>query len=163
MLRLLSLLILLTGIGCGTESDSHHHHGHHDHMGHGGDPSKDDADTYVAGLEKVGTSGHLTIRLIESAPTVLNTGVYTWQLMVIGSDGQPMNGLNIQAEPTMPDHGHGTEPRYTEGTPTDEDGIYELKDMDLYMKGVWQVMVRISSTEGVEDSVAFSFYLEDAQ
>ena len=66
MLRLLSFLLLLTGIGCGEESDSHHHHGHHDHMGHGGDPSKDDADTYVAGLEKVGTSGHFTVRLTRA-------------------------------------------------------------------------------------------------
>ena len=79
--------------------------------------------------------------------------------MVTGTDGASVNNLSIQ-EPTMPAHGHGTEPKYSEATPTDKDGLYELKDMNLYMDGMWSVLIRISSQDEVEDEVAFHFELE---
>ena len=163
MSRVLSVFLLSLVIGCGAESDSHDHHEHHGHMRNGGgdDASREAADTYVAGLEKVSSAGHFTLRLMESEPTVRHTGVYTWQLKVLGADDEPMTGLSIQAEPTMPDHGHGTEPRYTEGTAADADGLYQLKDMNLYMDGLWNVMIRISSEDGFEDEVAFNFILEE--
>ena len=167
MVKYSLFFILSFVVACGTDSaahDNHEHHGGHDHSGHASedDASRDNADTYVAGLEKVGSSGNFTLRLIDSVPTIHSTDVYTWQLMVFDSDGQPVSRLNIQAEPTMPEHGHGTEPRYTEGTPGDEDGLYELKDMDLYMEGMWNVMIHISSNNGTEDMVAFNFHLEDS-
>ena len=128
--------------------------------GGGDDASREAADTYVAGLEKVSSAGHFTLQLMESEPTVRHTGVYTWQLNVLGADDEPMTGLSILAEPTMPNHGHGTEPRYTEGTAADADGLYQLKDMNLYMDGLWNVMIRISSEDGVEDEAGFSFSLK---
>ena len=159
MIRSLIFGSVIFCLACSGEDDSGHMHGHNHHggMGHS---TPDEADTYVAGLEKVGTSGDLTVRLMDSTPSPRDTGIYTWHIMVLDAEGQPVSDATVQAEPLMPAHGHGTNPRYTDATGLDEDGMYELKDMDLFMEGIWNVIIRISTPDGTADEVEYNFFLE---
>ncbi len=117
-------------------------------------------DTFVAGLERTGSAGVFSIRLTDSVPTPRDTGLYTWTIELIDGDGQPVSGATIQAEPTMPAHGHGTNPKYTDATETAAPGSYELIEMDLFMEGVWNVMIRVSTDDDRQDQIEYNFYLE---
>jgi hypothetical protein len=117
-------------------------------------------DTYVVGLEKTGEESVFALRLADSMPSPRDTGRYTWLVTLVDADGQPVSGATIQAEPTMPAHGHGTNPKYTDATETDDSGTYELREMDLFMEGVWNIMIRISTEDGRQDRIEYNFYLE---
>ena len=117
-------------------------------------------DTFVAGLERAGSEGVFSIRLSDSMPIPRDTGFYTWTIELIDEEGRPVSGATIQAEPTMPAHGHGTNPKYTDATETAEPGSYELLEMDLFMEGVWNVMIRVSTEDGRQDEIEYNFYLE---
>ena len=116
-------------------------------------------DTYVVGLEKSGQAGLITVRLQESTPSPRDTGFYTWTIDIVDASGAPVTGATVQAEPTMPDHGHGTNPKYTDAVEGDP-GTYQLTEMNLFMEGIWNVAIRITMTGGEEDQVEYNFFLE---
>lgn len=116
-------------------------------------------DVYAPGLSKFGESATFQIVLLESSPTPRDTGKYTWRIEVRDSVGQSIEGAEVVAEPTMPQHGHGTYPTTTPGTPTEVAGEYLLEAMDLFMPGLWHVEIDISWEEE-NDRVVFRFDLE---
>jgi hypothetical protein len=117
-------------------------------------------DEYVAGLEKIGDSEHILVRLVQSDPIPQDTGYYDWTLEIVTADGSPLVGATVVAEPRMPAHGHGTFPPTTEGLEGDEEGRYTIKAMDLFMAGVWRVEILVEDSEGTADRVEYNFDLE---
>jgi hypothetical protein len=119
----------------------------------------DTADTYVEGLEKTGSQGHFTVRLLNSNPIPKDLTYYTWTLEVLDPDGKAVEGVEVIAEPTMPNHGHGTFPPFTTATAGETPGTYVLTDMDLFMAGIWHIAIRLT-LDGTADEVAYSFDLD---
>ncbi len=117
-------------------------------------------DEYVAGLEKQSMNGQYTMQLKLSDPIPKYTDEYTWTVVLLDMEGNPVSDAQIVAEPTMPDHKHGTFPKYTSGVAQDEPGEYQLADMDLFMPGVWQIDIVISADNTPEDQVLYWFELE---
>ena len=160
-LLLFSALFLFAS--CNEHDHSGHDHGHNDHVSHG-DAHMGDMhmnlvpDTYVEGMEKVTENASFTVRLDVSDPVPKDTGKYTWTITVLTMKGTPVDA-EVKAEPTMPQHGHGTTPQFTEGTEGAETGQYILSDMDLFMPGIWQVSIEVTA-DGITDSVNFIFDLE---
>jgi len=160
---LLGLVIFLVG-GC--EDGGHEHHDHHEmgdeHSGHG-DESMDetpmDTDTYVANLEKTSVNGHFVITLVESTPVLKDIGNYDWHIAIADANGEPVGNAEVTAEPIMPAHDHGTQPPFTSGEALD-DNTYLLSQMYLFMPGVWEVIIRITSEDGLEDEVSYLFDLD---
>ena len=129
------------------------------------DAGSTSVDTYVAGLEKVGEMGRVKLTLVESDPLPQDLTLYTWQLLLTDAEGTPINGAQIVAEPRMPDHGHGTNPQFTEAEAVDGEGRYQLLDMNLFMAGVWQINIVVTlvgdgDAGAVEDTLHFRFDLE---
>lgn len=157
------LVLLYLGaalIACGNDHD----HDGDDHADAGPVSTADagtalQGDEYIAGMEKVSTDGHFRIALVESTPIPQDLTLYTWVLEVRDADGQPIDGASVVAEPTMPDHGHGTFPITTPGVASDGVGRFTLTDMDLFMAGVWQIELRITAGE-LNDTVFFHFVLD---
>jgi len=116
-------------------------------------------DEYYTGLEKTSDAGLFIVRLLESSPIPQDTDIYTWRILVVDAAGAPVLGSEVVAEPTMPAHGHGTFPPTTVAEEQVENGRYELKDMDLFMPGIWRVEIRIEAG-GVTDWVEYHFDLE---
>ena len=163
---LVGLVVSMMGCGAG-ESHSHDHdaHGSDTHSKHDIAFSSDTAsslpkDEYVAGLEKESTNGQYKMQLKLSDPIPKYTDLYTWTVVLLDPDGNPVTDAEIVAEPTMPDHKHGTLPKYTSGVPQDEPGEYQLVEMDLFMPGVWQIDIVISVGDAPEDQVLYWFELE---
>ncbi len=137
-------------------------HASHNDVGH--TPQTDagsgmPGDLYVAGMEKVSTDGHFKVALISSDPIPQDLTLYTWVVELRDADGTPIEGGAVVAEPTMPDHGHGTFPATTTGEANDQPGQFVLRDMDLFMAGTWQIELDVSQGD-TQDTVFFAFVLD---
>lgn len=132
----------------------------------GGDPAstkvncaiEDRDDTYVAGLEKPGAKGVLTVRLVESQPGPPLKGDNTWVVEVRTAAGELVNDAMITPVPFMPDHNHGTsiKPKVTfQGA-----GRYQIAPLNLFMSSLWRVQIDVKTPEGAMDGAAFFFCIE---
>jgi hypothetical protein len=153
-------LLLCLCVACGGDDSDHHQH----HVDAGPAASGDggqglQGDTYLAGLEKVSTDGHFRVALVESTPIPQDLTFYTWTVEVRDAQGSVLDQASVVAEPTMPEHGHGTFPVTTPGVATGEIGRFTLTDMDLFMAGTWQIELRVTHSE-VTDTVFFYFTLD---
>jgi len=108
------------------------------------------ADTYVAGLEKQGSQ--LIVSLV-SDPAPPTKGDNVWTLTVTDLDGNPMDGLSLDSQPFMPDHGHGT-PNQESQSDGSTVGEYVLSPINLWMPGYWEVTIAITG-DSIDDSVMF--------
>jgi len=116
-------------------------------------------DAYVANLYKVGDNEVFSVMLTASSPLPKYTDVYDWTLQVFDGEGNPLTGLAMEAEPTMPEHGHGTFPLVTDAV-EEPSGVYTLPQLDLFMAGVWEVEIRVTNTDEGADISRFYFDLE---
>ena len=117
-------------------------------------------DIYVAGMEKVSESQAVIVQLKESRPAPLYIGLHSWTLSVRSTIDEPITNAVVKAEPLMVAHGHGTQPRYTIARESESTaGEYVLLDLDLFMPGIWNVIITIETSDGLADSVEFAFDL----
>jgi hypothetical protein len=110
------------------------------------------AEAFTVNLAKMGERH--TVTIVEAVPAEPIRGDNAWTVMLSDSAGNPEEGATLGLRPWMPDHGHGTpvEAQVTElGA-----GEYEIRSLNLFMAGLWEVTVELSTPEGEADSVMFS-------
>lgn len=113
-------------------------------------------DEFAVGLSKAGA--WVTATFVSAAPAPPGRGDNTWVLSFADSDGAPLDGLEIAATPTMPDHGHGT-PIMAVVTATGAAGEYRVAPINLFMAGYWEIALDVTWGEQ-QDSVTFGFCVE---
>jgi hypothetical protein len=119
------------------------------------------ADTFVVGLEKMGTSGNLDFRMMSATPAPPARGDNTWEFQISsmssGVVGAPIDGAMLQVTPFMPAHQHGSpiQVEITAGT----NGMYTLAPVNLWMPGVWETTIRATSASTTDSSV-YKFCIE---
>ena len=114
----------------------------------------ENADTFTAGLEKQGTV--FDVKLMSANPAPPNRGDNDWVIHVNTLSGAaPVSGATIQVTPFMPKHQHGT-PVDVEVMPGSTAGEYLLHRVNLWMPGVWETTIEMTSTTGT-DSVVYRF------
>ena len=113
------------------------------------------ADTFSAGMSKVGTQGMLTFKLMSSQPAPPARGNNTWDLDIVDSTGAAVTGATLVVTPFMPDHNHGTSIKtiVTEPTP----GHYVLTSVNLWMPGFWQTTIEATPQGATADAANFNF------
>ncbi len=116
-------------------------------------------DTYFSGVKKVTDQGLFLVELVRSTPPPKFTGDYTWEVTVEDAACVTLDSVQVEAEPTMPQHGHGTTPEFTEAT-LDTAKIFTLSEMNLFMPGIWQVEITVTADDGTVDTVSWFFDLE---
>ena len=126
--------------------------------GHGDDEpvdcAKENADTFTAGLGKQGTV--FDVKLMAANPAPPNRGDNEWVIHVKTLSGAaPVSGATIEVTPFMPKHQHGT-PVNAEVVPGAAAGEYTLKKVNLWMPGVWETTIEMTSNAGT-DAVVYSF------
>jgi len=116
------------------------------------------ADTFTVGLEKQGVNGSVDFKLmsIDPAPSIRGNNTWVVQLnsMSAGVVGSPMDGASITASPFMPAHQHGS-PITPVVTATGTAGEYSISPINLWMPGVWQTTLTVTS--GTADRAVYSF------
>ena len=113
-------------------------------------------DSYSAGMSKDGARGNFSLVLVESDPTVMGAGRYTWTVKLLDSSGDAVPDATLSVEPWMVAMNHGAEPN---AIVSDEGGgIYTLDPVNLFMAGLWEVRVDIAAG-GTSDEVVYAFCL----
>jgi hypothetical protein len=113
----------------------------------------DRADAFTVDLAKTGERH--TVTIVDAMPAEPVRGDNTWTIQLVDGDGNPQEGALVGPRPWMPDHGHGTP---VEATVTElGEGEYEIKSLNLFMAGLWEVTFELSASEEDEpDTVMFS-------
>ncbi|MBL0212516.1 MAG: FixH family protein [Myxococcales bacterium] len=112
------------------------------------------ADQYVVGLEKAGTV--LDVQLMSALPAPPARGDNEWIIHVNTVAGAaPVSGATISVTPFMPKHQHGT-PVDVKVDAMPSAGEYKLSPVNLWMPGVWETTIEMTSTSGT-DSVVYRF------
>lgn len=113
-------------------------------------------DTYVLGLAKQGTWAD--VAFVDALPAPPSRGDNRWTIRVTDTSGTALPELDIEVDPFMPDHFHGTSIR-CEVIESETPGEYVLEPLNLFMPGVWEVTVLLRDAER-EDEVVFTFCVE---
>src|SRR5512135_2622923 len=66
------------------------------------------AETFTAGMTKVGSQNEVTFKLMSSTPAPPSRGNNTWEIDLVDQGGAPITGAAMVVTPFMPDHNHGT-------------------------------------------------------
>jgi hypothetical protein len=115
-------------------------------------------ETYLPGMSQIGQDHLLTVKLMSSNPGPPIKGNNDWVIAVVDANGLPVDGLAINVVPFMPDHGHGT-PIKVAVTPMGH-GTYQLSPVNLFMAGLWQVTINMTTADMKVDQSVFSFCIE---
>jgi len=114
------------------------------------------ADTFTVGLEKMGAQGAFDFKMMSAtpAPPARNTNTWVVQInsMSQGVVGSPVDGATITATPFMPSHQHGS-PEQVVVTPAGQPGQYQLTPVFLWMPGVWETTIQVTSGTATDSAV----------
>jgi hypothetical protein len=109
-------------------------------------------------------SKHFDFVLVSSTPAPPVRGSNSWVLKVVDAQGNAVpNAVITSVYPYMPDHSHGTSasPIWTGNA----DGSFTIKQLLLFMPGVWTVTIDVQSGAATNcmtdpskcDSVVYGF------
>lgn len=113
-------------------------------------------DTFRVGLEHQGANGAVDFQMMSADPAPPARGDNTWEIqlntMSSGVVGSPLDGATINVTPFMPAHQHGT-PVQVQVTPAGDPGQYTLSPVNLWMPGVWETTIDVSSGSTTDHAV----------
>ena len=112
------------------------------------------ADEFVVGLERLGESNTLDFTMMSGEPSPPIRGDNAWTVQIMGGT-EPAVGATISVTPFMPAHQHGAGKAVKVET-TAITGQYRLSPINLWMPGVWETTINVTSSSG-NDKVVFSF------
>ncbi len=117
------------------------------------------ADEFVVGLERAGDTAALDFTIESGNPAPPIRGDNTWVIQVNsmtgGVVGAPVDGAELAVTPFMPVHQHGAG-KTVQITPGPAAGQYTLSPINLWMPGVWETTIQVTSPSG-NDQVLFKF------
>lgn len=116
----------------------------------------DRVDDFTVDLTKSGER-HM-VRIVAAEPAEPIRGDNTWTVQVTDPDGNPLEGMSIDASPWMPDHGHGT--AVEEEVVELSAGEFELSPLNLFMAGYWEVTLELTDADGGTDEVMVAVCVE---
>ena len=113
-------------------------------------------DTFTVGLEHQGANGNIDFKMMSADPAPPSRGDNTWVVqlntMSSGVVGNPMDGATLHVTPFMPSHQHGT-PVEVEIAPAGQPGQYTLSPVNLWMPGVWETTIDVTSGSTTDHAV----------
>jgi len=120
--------VMLLGVGCG-----------------GTDTTRPPTTVFPADPYAVVPSdqGKLSIEVRTGPSQPPGRGEADVQLIVHDGAGALVGGLEVEATPLMPAHAHGA-PGLSVATSNDGTGTYVLRNVSMYMPGIWELRTRFS-------------------
>lgn len=113
-------------------------------------------DTFQIPLKHQGINGTLEFQMMSADPPMPSRGDNTWVVqinsMASGVVGNPVDGASFNVTPFMPAHQHGT-PVPVQITPAGTPGQYTLTPVNLWMPGVWETTIAVTSGSTMDSAV----------
>jgi hypothetical protein len=141
-------------LACDSQPGSDDHdHAHETDTGEQSDCEAETRDDeFMIGLSKSGASVTVTFVSADPAPPI--KGDNTWTVTL----SDPTASITT-VTPFMPDHEHGTAVEAVVSA-TANPGEFVLTPVNLFMSGLWEVTLDISTQAGTNDQVVFAFCVE---
>lgn len=148
----------------------------HQHEGDGGLNADADVDVDAAefegcpdgtpelmlGMQATGQDGKITATLREASSVPPARYFNDWTVALSDADGAPLeDGEIIRARAYMRVHGHYGTPDPELAALADEPSVFELKRLNLFMRGPWEVQLLVKSEALGEDSIVFHVCVEE--
>jgi len=100
--------------------------------------------TPATGLLARAKKDSIQARIIKAEPAMPERFENDWTIRLTDLAGAPLNDIEIaDACVYMPVHGHGSAPSGVTGA--GEPGTFDLKGLNLFMRGPWEVQLAVSS------------------
>ena len=115
-------------------------------------------DEFVVGLNKLGEDSVFGFTLMSGDPAPPIRGDNIWVIQVDASS-TPVDGATVRANPFMPAHGHAAGKPVRVEPVAGAAGQYQLSPVNLWMPGVWETTIEVTSGTTV-DQVVFSFCID---
>lgn len=118
----------------------------------------DEVDEWAEGLTHTGDNG-LNVTLQNSDPAIPVRGDNSWVFEMKDDADEPLTGVAdaTSVTPRMPAHGHGTS--VIARVEEEDDAIYRMDPINLFMPGVWEVGISVETSD-FTDSVTFSVCIQ---
>ena len=117
------------------------------------------ADTFTVGLQKMGSGGTLSFKLLSATPAPPARGDNSWLVQIDQvSAAAPLEGATLQVTPFMPAHQHGS-PIMPVVTPMPSAGQYQLDKVNLWRPGVGETTFRATAGTST-DAAVYKFCIE---
>lgn len=124
------------------------------------------ATPYQPGMSVTSRDGRFVVKVLDSTWTDASGNVISeppakgnnvWTLEVDDAATlQPVDGLQINVTPKMPDHRHGTK---TVAVTPAGGGVYTLNPLYLYMVGYWEITLDVTDAAGATAPDSAMFHL----
>ncbi len=99
------------------------------------------AQVFSAGMSAMADDG-VQVVLVSALPAPPVRFDNEWSVQILDAQGEALDVTELQVEPFMPDHGHGT-PEPPMPVAGQELGDWEMGPFDLWMPGIWEVRFAI--------------------
>jgi hypothetical protein len=111
----------------------------------------EDKDEFIVGLQKTGTVHD--VKLMSSLPAPPQMGDNDWIIHIDTLAGTPVSGATINVTPFMnKPQAHGTPVKVLVAA-MPAAGDYQLSRVNLWMPGVWETTIEMSSASGTDEVV----------
>lgn len=111
--------------------------------------------TFSAGMTLPGSQNKLSVQIAAADPAPPARGNNTWTVRVLDDNGGMVNDMmELEVDPFMPDHGHGTSVKAQ--VTIEPDGSATVTPLYLFMPGLWQITLGPHTPSSV-DAAVFSF------
>lgn len=118
--------------------------------GCGEDPETAEDTPLTTVVGAVASGAVFTVTIEDATPDPPIRGDINAWTFAVTRDGEAMTGCTFEIEPTMPLHGHGTNPNPS-ATEMGE-GRYDMRPINFIMPGEWHVAIR-PTCETVSDEI----------
>jgi hypothetical protein len=127
----------------------------------------DDAGTYCPAdspvfrvpMEAVGDKMRITARLISAKPEPPERYFNDWTVELVDSSGNPVEDVELtQVQTYMTVHRHGVLAKQI--TKLGDPARFEVKDVDMFMRGPWEIRFTVTSASAGDDYIVFNHCLD---
>jgi hypothetical protein len=101
---------------------------------------------YTPGMSVASPDGTLHFALEQGDPAPPARGTNTWTVKLSDASGNPPAGVQLEAVPFMPDHGHGSS--VTPTATANGDGTWTIDNLYFFMPGVWRITLTAAPPDG---------------
>jgi hypothetical protein len=109
--------------------------------------------------EAVSDNGKVTARLVDTKPAPPQRYYNDWTVDFLDADGKPLDDMQItKVRSYMPVHQHGVVSQKI--VKLSEPGRFEVQDIDLFMRGPWEVQFSLTSASTGDSYLVFNHCLD---
>jgi hypothetical protein len=120
----------------------------------------DDVPPFALGMSALGEQGRVRAVLVEAVPAPPEKYRNDWLVQLEDAAGEALDDAQIsEARPFMPAHGHdGT---FAPTVTAAGAGRFQVDNLNLWMRGPWEVQLRVSSQAAGDDYIVFRICIEE--